>query len=362
MKIKLNKKYQLYSHKVGTSCLLPKSPWKVRAFPTRLEFTNLMAKEDVDAFAITYAIQGLLSHFTLVQDLERQWIRLFGRGPQQEYFSLRLVAMEHKIVLFLERAPKEGMDFFFRGQKIPLKRKERLTIPNHSPLFPVCSLEKMHFGCHKAQDWTLITKRLSLQEILPFWFALGKNMPTYPNIKIGTARLLTKCKSMIKQKQREKIGSHLIDLFRVGFEEMFLPRLRDTDYQSMLFLENETIPHNISPLILLGEGAHLIRQLFIQQQHQTISILPCLPVELHEGRFVKIELNNLVLDFEWSKKLIRRLILYPKIDQTRSIQFQPCIKSFRMRKGIKERGKTHLTGKHITLFAQSIYILDRFQK
>ena len=360
VKIKLTEKYRPYSHEVGTSCLLPKSSWKVTAFPTRIEFVNLISEGNQDAFSVMCGIQGPLSQFTMMQDLERQWIRVFGRGPQG-YFSFRLIALAHEIILFLERAPKEGIAFTYDGETRTLMRKEELIMPSTSSSFPSMRLEKMHFGCHKAQDWTLIKRRLSLEEILPIWFALGKNIPEHPTLDLGTSRLLLQGEKMIQQKKREEIGSHLLDLFRVGFEGMLLPRLQDTDHQGFL-PDHDEIPKEASPLMLLGEGARLIRQLLVQQQENQLAILPCLPVELHAGRFVGVECEDLTLELEWSKKLIRRCVLHPNTDQVRQFKFQPAIKSFRVRKGPRDRGSVHQVDEPLELSAKTIYTLDRFQK
>lgn len=360
MKIKLTEKYRPFSHEVGTSCLLPKSSWKVKAYPTQIEFTNLLSEGSRDHFLVTCAIQGPLSQFTVMQDLERQWVRVLGKGPQG-YFSYRLVASAHEVILFLERAPKEGIPFTYEGETRILKRKEELIMPSASCSFPNILKEKIHFGCHKAQDWTLVKRRLNLEEILPIWFELGKNIPSHPKLDIGTARLLKHCETLALQKKREEIGIHLIGLFRAGFEGILTPRLIDTDYQGFLSMQDE-IPKEASPLMLLGEGARLIRQLFIQQKENKLSLLPCLPVELHAGRFVGVECKDLTLDIEWTKKLIRRLSLRPQTDQVCYLKFQSPLKSFRLRKGPRDRGRVYEVGTPLQLSAGTTYTLDRFQK
>jgi len=360
MKIKLTEKYRPYSHDVGSNCLLPKSPWKVTVYPTRIEFTNLISKSSQESFSITCKIEGPLSQFTVMQDLERQWIRVFGRGPQG-FFSYRLVASAHEIILFLERGPKEGIAFTHENQTRLLKRSEEFILPSKFSSFPITRTEKMHFGCHKAQDWTLIKRRLRLDEILPIWFELGKNIPDHPKLKVGTARLLHHCEELLAKKNREAIGRHFLELFRAGFEGMLTPRLEDTDYQGLL-KEGDEIPDGASPLMLLGEGARLIRQLLVQEQESGLAILPCLPVQLHAGRFVAVDCDDLTVDLEWSKKLIRRLVLHPKSDQKRLLIFQSPIKSFRMRSGARDRGVICQAGEPLELTANTTYTLDRFQK
>lgn len=360
MKIKLSEKYRPYSLDIGSSCLLPKSSWKVTTYPTRIEFTNLISEDSEDSFVVTCSIEGPLSQFTMMQDLERQWVRVFGRGAHG-FFSYRLVASAHEIILFLERGPEEGITFTYEGTKRTLKRKEELIMPSTTSSFPTAFTEKMHFGCHKAQDWTLIKRRFRLDEILPIWFELGKNIPQHPKLGVGTPRLLESCASLLQQKNRQEIGKHLLDLFRAGFEGMLVPRFKDTDHQGLL-QDNDEIPKGASPLMLLGEGARLIRQLLVQQQDEKLALLPCLPVQLHAGRFVGIECDELILDLEWSKKLLRRCVLHPKSDQTKSFIFQTPIKSFRVRKGPRDRGIIHKVGSALELLANTTYTLDHFQK
>ena len=198
------------------------------------------------------------------------------------------------------------MTFSFQGEKKKLSRKE-------THLFPCAqetvshSHEKMHFGCHKAQDWPFVKRRLSLEEFLPIWFALGVKCPKAPTHYEGTAELLKTCETHLKNKDRTLVGPALLKLFRAGFEGMLIPRLIDTDYQGIL----APAPHpKGSPLVLLSEGARLIRRLFINETEEAIALLPCLPVELHAGRFNHIEVSNaLSLDLEWSKKTLRRVTL-----------------------------------------------------
>lgn len=360
MTIKLTEQYRPYSHEVGSSCLLPKSSWKVQAFPTRIEFTNFISEARQETFSIAYAIQGPLRQFTMMQDLERHWVRIFGQGPQG-YFSFRVLASAYEIILFVERAPIDGIAFTHKEKVHILKRKEELIIPSTASSFPNLCVEKMHFGSHKAQDWTLVKRRLSLQEILPIWFALGKHIPHHPKIEVGNSRLLAQCTMMVCQERKKEIGRALLDLFRIGFEGIFLPRLQDRDHHG-LFPDSDRIPQEASSLMLLGEGARLIRQLLVQQTEEMVTILPCLPVELHAGRFIDVNCRDIVLNFEWSKKLIRRLIIYSKVNQTFLIKFQSAIRSFRIRKGSRDRGIIHHSNEPLTFCAESTYTLDRFQK
>ncbi len=361
MKIKLTEKYKPFSHEEGTPLLLPKSPWKVTAYPAKVILENLISVEKKEAHTIVPHIKGPLVQFTVMQDLERQWVRIFGRGPEG-YFSYRLVASAYEITLFLERGPKEGIAFTHEGETKLLKRKEELILPSNTPAFGEDRFEKMHFGCSKKQDWTLVRRRLSLEEILPIWHALGKHIPEHPLLDVGTAHYLKICQELVEKKERANIGAAFLNLFKIGFSGILLPSLTDETHHTFI-PEGGQIPPEASPLLLLGKGARLIRSLLIEDKGNHFAILPCLPKELHAGRFTDIALSgSLTLDLEWSKKLIRRVVLHPKEDQKLTLTFQSAIDSFRLRKGRRGRGKTYAAGTTLTLKGGTLYILDRFQK
>ncbi len=361
MKIKLTEKYKPFSHEAGTPLLIPRSSWKATIFPAKIKLESLLSTGGKQSLFVIPHIKGPLTRFTIMQDLERYWIRVFGEGPQG-YFSYRLVASSHEITLFFERGTEEGVSFTFDGETKILKLKEELIIPTTLLAFPKVCGEKMYFGCSKKQDWPLVKRRQSVQEILPIWFELGKHVPSHPILETGTSRLLAFCQRQIEAKENDKIGTSFIDLFKAGFEGILSPSLNDVDhlgYQE----EEDVIPKEASPLVLLGEGARLIRSLLVQKWEKGIAILPCLPKELHAGRFIHIQLNDtLIADLEWSKKLIRRLVLHPKKDQDITFTFQSSIDSFRLRTGRRGRGKIFKAGKPIILKADTLYILDRFQK
>ena len=187
-------------------------------------------------------------------------------------------------------------------------------------------------------------------------------MPSHPILETGTSRLLAFCQKQIEAKENDKIGTSFIDLFKAGFEGILSPRLSDVDYLGYQEKE-DVIPKEASPLVLLGEGARLIRSLLVQNRKKGMAILPCLPKELHAGRFTQVQLNDtLSADLEWSKKLIRCLVLHPKEDQEITFTFQSSINSFRLRMGRRGRGRVLKVGEAINLKADTLYILDRFQK
>ncbi|WP_420421056.1 glycoside hydrolase family 95-like protein [Simkania sp.] len=339
-----------FSHRPGETCMLPSSSWKLTAYPTQFELENLAAEEEKILFS--FEAQGPIQGYTLMQDLERDFVRIYGTA-KRGYFSFRLTAEPDAIVLLVERCPDEGLPFSFQGVKEVLKRKQTYAFPlSHKQL--THPHEKTHFGCHKKQDWTLLRRRLSLSEILPLWFALGRKCPKEQLHYEGTATLFKACEKAIQGQDRVQVGSLLLQLFQVGFGGMLTPRLLDTDFQGILPPQKEA---QGSPLILLSHGADLIRMLFLSAQGDTIEVLPCLPVELHSGRAVNLQVSeHLNLDLEWSKKTLRRLTLRSNGEQTWKLKLQNDLKSYRL------DGKRVSIEDPLALEAGKTYLLDRFEK
>lgn len=357
MKIKVTEKYRPFSHEAGTPLLLPESAWKVLAFPAKLVLEHLLTKESIELFP---QIKGPITAFTAMQDLEKKRIRIFGRGAEG-FFSYRLYATSKEIMLHIERCSDAGLSFNICGEIKTFKRKETFSIRGNAPFQLSHTSEKIHLGTSKKQDWTLVKRRLLLSELLPILFELGKNLPTLPSTFSGAGSHLKTCQEFIDKKDRVHIGPSFIELFKRGFEGILCPRFIDTDYQGTS--PHEEMPDNISPLFLLKEGARLIRSLLIEEKESHLTILPCLPKELHAGRFVNIACTlPLTLDLEWSKKQVRRLALRPKEDLTLHLTFPKENATCRLRRGPRGRGEIHPATGSLTLKKDKLYYLDRFQK
>jgi len=187
-------------------------------------------------------------------------------------------------------------------------------------------------GNHKAQDWDLVNRRCDLVEILPFWLRLGQLVPQLNQEGSGgTLSLL----------------DNLSHLYQAGFEGMLSTRLEDADHQGFNLPEVS----GGNPLMLLSEGAKKIRDQFVNFGPDSIEILQ---TEFHAGRFLEI---NSVLDIEWSKKQIRRVVYRSKDSKTTVFRFPKKIKSFRLNKQ-----KRVLNGDALHLEPDTIYFFDNFMK
>lgn len=360
MAIKIQGKLSPFSHEPGTAVLIPKSSWKALVFPTRLEVSHLESEESVST-RINFDFKGPIKLFTVMQDLERSWVRIFGKS-KEGFFSYRLFAKDHKLFFYVERSPEEGLVFSMNGSLQSLKRKESLLLMSSEVFSTKENNEKMHFGCFKKQDWVLVKRRLSVIEILPFWFRLGSSFLPKEIFNESDHPLLIECKKLVKEGNRVEIGGALLNLFQSHFEGILCPRSKDTDYQGFLPNKPKSCPPECS-LELLSRGAQLIRLLFVQFEDNTLSLLQCLPSELHAGRFVGIEVTkDLLIDIEWSKKMLRRVIFHPKKDHTLQLKLQKDFRSFRLSSGSKKQGVRRAIGESISLNRGRRYLLDCLKK
>jgi hypothetical protein len=137
-----------------------------------------------------------------------------------------------------------------------------------------------------------------------------------------------------------------------GFSGILAPRLSD-GHQGIV-PEGD---YPFSPLGLLTEGSKLIRSLFFEEKENIISFLPELPPAFHAGRMVSVQTSlGDEIDFEWSKKTLRRVVFRVNVSREVHLDLQSSIKSFRI--GKKNRMPAD---KLLALEAGKTLYLDRFQ-
>lgn len=353
-----------FSHKMGSIFLLPNSHFKVEIFPTLLRFTNLETR--MDPVEIRLFLRGPVHAFTATLDLERGSIRVFGMALDG-YVRYRLSYKASALMLFCEKTPSV-LQLQHGLTSVQLKPKQTLTIP-----MPFCLKEpqglqeRFHFGVHKAQDWELMKRRFDAQEIFPFWLALAQWVPSIPyqDYDQGMFALINKCQDAIETKQKMRVINHFKNVFLAAFEGIFVPRLFDSDHQGIVdHLEDKTLP--ITALLL--QSAKLLRTLFFVEQENLLSLLPCVPPELHCGRVIQLQTTKLDrIDMEWSKKRLRRVFIM----QTGTVSPITCqlpkeISSCRLRVHRKDKGQKLQVTKEgillIPLLAHAKAWLDCFEK
>jgi hypothetical protein len=296
MKIAIAQKLRPYSHIPGAMCALPGTRFIVEAFPTLIRIENLEIPIG-DAPA---------PEFTLQQDLESNCVWVFSKK-----YRLRIKARADGI---------ECNDRFFPIQ-----------MDFHLPE----QWERLSLGKQKAQDWDLVWRRFDLAEILPVLYGLGQKIPAVPpQPHTGTARLL---------------DGDLEPLCRAAFHKILVPRLRDDQRQG--YCADEQALGN--PFYLLQEAAQRIRSRFFRQQERRLRFFP--DSSFPAGRMTNVQAPGIgTLDFEWSKRRLRRAIIRAVSDGETLLE--GC--SFRMKTDPKEKGKRRAEA----FFAESgkTYFLDQF--
>lgn len=322
MKIKIAEKLRPFSHVAGAACLIPGTCSVIQAFPALVK---------IDKHEIPLSITGPVVDFTLQQDLEKHCVFVFGKA-KEGYFRLRITASD------------SGFDV--KGEKGPVVSSR---IDQEVLFASARSFERLSLGNHKAQEWDLVQKRSDLKEILPVLFVLGQKIPLIASQPLtGTARLLE------LPKERNLIAQGVESFLKAGFSQILVPRLNDDQHQGLV--PNELAKGN--PFFIIQEGAKMVRSLFFRQNERRLAFLPQLPVPLDSGRMIGLKAPGVgEIDFEWTKKTMRRAILRVSTSGEVLFDLPKEIKSFRV--GKKKRQKAT---EPLLLESGKVYFLDQFQK
>jgi hypothetical protein len=328
MKIPIAQRLHPFSHAAGTQFLVPRTSLAVQIFPTRLNFSDLEGR--LEPFFLTLDFSGPIQGFTAEVDLERGLLSVFGM-TQTGYMRYQLCAREGSLLLTMEKTPGERVVCRHSrcAEEISFQRGESKSVcPSLKNIVEIVPQERLSLGMHRAQDWDLVRRRLECKEIFPFWLSMANHTPAAENI-VEEASLLNACKNKIEQRQRESVLEAFEHLFLAAFEGVLTPRWVDSDYQGIGSQFPTTAP-SISSLPLLTQSGQLIRSLFIEESSGEVSLLPCLPPQFHCGRMIRVRTSRgEVLDFEWTKKTLRSVLIHSASGGPLTLKFPKGIRSFR---------------------------------
>ncbi len=328
MRIKISTRFTPFSHQAGIRCLIPGTTWEAQVFPALVQFTDL-AGEGI--YTLPTSHQGPVEGFTVQQDLEKKQIRIFGRARNGYFCS------------FIQRREKK---LLFDDQELPIKLS---LIP------PPESKERLFLGIHKKQQWERMMERLNPCELWPFWLYLAQRTPLVTLEKMGSYCLLAACEHASKV---DRIRLWRL-VFLGCFQGILSPRLADENHLG-LFPETQISPRH-SPIGLLHEGSRLIRSLFFAEQEELIHLLPSLPPQCHAGRFLNLRTTTGdCFDLEWSKKILKKVVIHPASTHTLFLKTQKDIRHFRLRISLKDRGRKVVRDQPIYCEEGQRLFLDRF--
>ena len=223
-----------------------------------------------------------------------------------------------KQLLFIFGQAEKG---FYRLQIRPLPEGIELKRGDECWVVPLAgprgakARERLSLGSNRAQDWDLVRRRWDLREILPQIFHLGQQTP-------GEI---------------------------------------DSSEQPLETLCMELFPPQTPSAALLCKGAKMVRNLFVQERDGVLLLLPSSPILFDSGRLVGVEWGNIGrVDFEWTKRQMRRLVLRVRSGGVQTLSFPKEVKEFRLRSDCQEQKCSN--GQPLALAAGKTYLLDRFQK
>lgn len=347
MPIKIADPLKPYSQNPGISFLLPGSYLRAQIFPALINIDDLSGSIPQRIAEIPLNIKGPLSNFIAMQDLDRGHLRVWGDSLDG-------------FVRYRIQSAKCGTRFAIIAEKKLEDLKHEIGDFNADELFSVkAPFERLSLGSHKSLDWTMMMRRKDFTEIFPIWLRLSQIIPSkFEEAKGGTTALLGACLRAINSNKPETILPQFLSLFLAGFAAGLSPHLEDEDHYGI------ELPEMMggSPLTLLHQGGRLIRQLFLFQEAQSISILPHLPPEFHSGRLIHADCGPLgSIDIEWSKKSLRRVYFSAKQTGSISFIFPKWVKRFRFRDSIAYRGRVLSAEKAIDLVEGQNYWFDNFE-
>lgn len=344
MHIKIAARLRPFSHIPGTYCVLPGTTLRLQIFPALIRVHDLSQSEPKWMAEIPVPVKGPVKEFTAQLDLEKAIIHIWGKG-EEGYFRYRISSAQYPYHLAME-IDKGLQSWSPEIEAQPFKIQQHLPKVTEAPL-----TDRLSLGSHKSQDWDQVKRRGDLCEILPAWLRLGQliDAPAVTSWE-GASSLLKICQNSSSM----EAYSAFQNLFYVAFDGILSPRLRDDQYQGF---DLTPAPSAMSPLILLKEGAQAIRSLFFRMQDNDLFILPQLPSQFHSGRFLQVKCGRWgLLDFEWSKKMIRCMQLYAEESGSINMHFPKDVRCFRL------NGQNYSVEKPIPVEKGHAYTFDRFQK
>lgn len=237
-----------------------------------------------------------------------------------EQFTTLLDLEKGKLEIF-----GQGSNGYFRVE--PLKSE-----------FPTSFIpkEKLSFGCHKEQNWNKMLLRNDPAELLPHWHRLAQWVGditepanvSYPN---------------------------LFDQYTLCFEEYFV---RNDDLWKKMASD---APSHLGSQPLVN-GAALLRSMLMKFENNKLCVLNHLPESLVCGRYLNGVFPWGTLDLEWSKGLVRRMIIRPDSKQEIQLCFPKSIKTFRVHHNLEKQNFRMKNLDLIVLEPKREYYFDRFEK
>lgn len=366
MEISIAERLKPFIHVPGMTVILPGLGWPIQVFPCLLRMYRFQDAIPLQFAELQLELEGPVEQFTVTNDLEKGRLTVSGM-TRKGWLRYHLIGSQDlkNVRLVVDRAPSGGLPVQDGSAKVVLQDKEWHDLCKQlSPFTPFAlpRIDRLSFGCHKAQDWELVRRRSCLQEIFPFWHRLGQLVPQVPGppTATGTLALLAECEQLLKQGRPDVAQQIWLNVFLCAFREMLVPQMEDSCYQGIV----KSVPlagSTVSPLVILSEGSRLIRKLLIQQENGSLGILPSLLPVLPFGRLVDVPLEGGgSISIEWSKKTIRRMSIHSTQEREIALTFHSDVRSYRLRDYARDQGERRTRHSQLFLRRDYHYYIDNF--
>jgi hypothetical protein len=333
--ISIKDRFKPYFQGAHETCMVPKSPWTLEAFPQEFIF-----KHGDKSHVLKLNLQETTEFFQLEQDLEKDLIKIYSQS-KSGYFQFEIFHKDQFIHVVFKRGKEISIEF--QGKELILKKGDLVSF-EAGPSFSTDHIERLSFGMNKKMDWQLVKKRNDLKEILPILFFLGQKIEPSLNPE-----------GLIHPSDVVQFKHFL----RSYFHHMLVPR-RGSDRREGIF--SELLPANFPLEKLLRFGYESIRLWLIQEDEAEISLLKSLPKEFVSGRVTGLKTRLASFDIEWNKGKIFKVKVTGLKDGLLNLSWPKYVDSFRLRHNLKERGRFISLDQEIVISPQKVYYLDKFQK
>ena len=365
--MRIASRYRPFSHEEGSSALIPGSSVFVTAYPS-----TLIVYAGDTVYQLRWALQGIIRQFTLMQDLENHAVIVSGFS-QEGFFRYLVMIQDHKLFVKVDRCPKEGLSCCLQENmqgNTTTKRllaKEQICLREAVESKPASfCLERISFGIAKSQDWQMIRRRQQPEEYLPFWFSLGQTLPGFATTlqqkhsERSSLTLVEEALDAVEKNAKQSSLDKLHEVFLAAFHSMLVPSRYDCHFQGVSIHAERFDPSHVT-LSLLYKGYECIRKLLLSVKDNTIHVLTELPPIFHTGRAMNFSIAGALVDFEWSKKQLKKLTLTVLEPQTFLFSFQKDLKTFRLKEKSEKKGVCVSCSEALVL-EPGLYTLDQFKK
>jgi hypothetical protein len=328
MRITISERLRPYIRRAGAAMLIPGTRLVAFVYPNRLVVCDPFQGDQVAELDL--CVHGPVGDFTVQQDLERARVVVWGETTSG---YLRYCLLPLAGGLGARLVVEKGPDGFLGG-------KRELLIGEEGEVADVGTAERLFLGVTKQLEWDRVRQRADLCEILPVWHRLGLLTPGGNGVPDEPCLF-------------HSPEASLLDVFQAGFRGLLTPSAQDTLHQGFPL---PPLPLGSDPTVLLVEGARRIRALFVREKGKVLALRP----GFTSGRMTGVTCGFGTLDFEWTKKSLRRALLHVHADAEVRLELHPDLKSFRLRVGSEERLLD--AGTPFDVSQGQLIRLDRFQK